>query len=74
MLPPANIEPMPVYIAASAASQIVTNDHDSHSEMWADEHGIEPSADAVDVAPGALRLVNTFLDKIGRASCRERVF
>lgn len=62
--PPANIDPMPVYIAASAASQIVTNDHDSHSERWADEHGIEPSADAVEIAPGALRLVNTFLDNL----------
>lgn len=64
MSPPANIEPMPVYIAASAASQIVTNDHDSHSELWADEHGIEPSADTVEVSPGALRLVNTFLDNL----------
>lgn len=64
MSPPANIDPMPVYIAASAASQIVTNDHDSHSERWADEHGIEPSADAVEVTPEALRLVNTFLDNL----------
>jgi len=62
--PPTVIEPEPVYIAASAASQIVTNDHDSHSEAWFDEHGIEPSGETAMVNPGALRLVNNFLDQL----------
>lgn len=62
--PPTIIEPEPVYIAASAASQIVTNDHDSHSEAWFDEHGIEPSGETAMVTPGALRLVNNFLDQL----------
>ncbi len=64
MSPPPNIEPMPVYIAASAASQIITSDHDSRCESWADEHGIEPSPEAAYATPGALRLVNTFLDQL----------
>lgn len=62
--PPASTNPEPLYIAASAASQIVTNDHDSHSEMWFDQHGIEPSGETALVAPGALKLVNKFLDQI----------
>lgn len=62
--PPINVQPMPVYIAASAASQIVTNDHDSHSESWFDQHGIEPSQEAATVSPQALRLVNNFLDQL----------
>jgi hypothetical protein len=62
--PPAATNPEPLYIAASAASQIVTNDHDSNSELWYDQHGIEPSGETALVAPGALKLVNKFLDQI----------
>ena len=62
--PPTSTSPEPIYIAASAASQIVTNDHDSQSDSWLDEHGIEPSGETALVAPGALKLVNNFLDQI----------
>lgn len=62
--PPTSVNPEPLYIAASAGSQIVTNDHDSHSEMWFDQHGIEPSGETALVASGALKLVNNFLDQI----------
>jgi hypothetical protein len=62
--PPTSISPDPAFIAASAASQIVTNDHDSQSEAWLDQHGIEPSGETALVAPLALRLVNRFLDQL----------
>ncbi|RDL39178.1 uncharacterized protein BP5553_03518 [Venustampulla echinocandica] len=62
--PPMSISPDPVFIAASAASQIVTNDHDSRSESWFDQHGIEPSGETALVAPAALKLVNRFLDQL----------
>ncbi len=62
--PPTSTNPEPIYIAASAASQIVTNDHDSQSDSWFDQHGIEPSGETALVAPGALKLVNNFLDQI----------
>jgi hypothetical protein len=62
--PPASTSPDPAFIAASAASQIVTNDHDSHSEAWFDQHGIEPSGETALVSPPALKLVNRFLDQL----------
>jgi hypothetical protein len=62
--PPTSINPEPIFIAASAASQIVTHDHDSQSDSWFDQHGIEPSGETALVAPGALKLVNNFLDQI----------
>jgi hypothetical protein len=62
--PPASVSPDPAFIAASAASQIVTNDHDSQSEAWLDQHGIEPSGETALVAPPALRLINRFLDQL----------
>jgi hypothetical protein len=58
------VSPEAAFIAASAASQIVTNDHDSHAEAWYDQHGIEPSGDAAAVSPAALQLVNNFLDQL----------
>jgi hypothetical protein len=62
--PPASISPEPQFIAASAASQIVTNDHDSQSDTWFDQHGIEPSGETALVAPAAMKLVNRFLDQL----------
>lgn len=62
--PPSMTNPEPIYIAASAASQIVTNDHDSRSDTWLDQHGIEPSGETALVASGALKLVNSFLDQL----------
>ncbi|KAK3898208.1 hypothetical protein C8A05DRAFT_19158 [Staphylotrichum tortipilum] len=64
MSPPLSVSPEPAFIAASAASQIVTNDHDSHAETWYDQHGIEPSGETAAVSPSALQLVNNFLDQL----------
>jgi hypothetical protein len=58
------VSPEAAFIAASAASQIVTNDHDSHAETWYDQHGIEPSGETAAVSPAALQLVNNFLDQL----------
>ncbi|KAL2175850.1 uncharacterized protein P884DRAFT_204839 [Thermothelomyces heterothallicus CBS 202.75] len=64
MTPPLAVSPEPAFIAASAASQIVTNDYDSHAEAWYDQHGIEPPGEAATVSPTALQLVNSFLDQL----------
>ncbi|KAL2257142.1 hypothetical protein VTK26DRAFT_601 [Humicola hyalothermophila] len=64
MSPPTGVSPEAAFIAASAASQIVTNDHDSHAETWYDQHGIEPSGEPAAVSPAALQLVNNFLDQL----------
>ncbi|KAK3989250.1 hypothetical protein QBC44DRAFT_241930 [Cladorrhinum sp. PSN332] len=64
MSPPLQVSPEPAFIAASAASQIVTNDYDNHTETWYDQHGIEPSGETTTVSPGALQLVNSFLDQL----------
>ena len=62
--PPLTVRPEAAFIAASAASQIVTNDHDSRAETWFDQYGIEPSGETALVAPPALKLVNRFLDQL----------
>ncbi|KAI0842660.1 hypothetical protein F5Y06DRAFT_132392 [Hypoxylon sp. FL0890] len=64
MSPPLSVTPEAVFIAASAASQIVTNDHDSHSETWYDQMGIEPSDETALVSQSALQLANNFVDQI----------
>lgn len=62
--PPTNISPEPCFIAASAACQIVTNDHDSHAQAWYDQNGLEPSDEAALVSTASLHLVNSFLDQL----------
>ncbi|KAB5535106.1 hypothetical protein GE09DRAFT_350096 [Coniochaeta sp. 2T2.1] len=64
MSPPLSVSPEAAFIAGSAASQIVTNDHDSHADTWYDQHGIESSGETALVSPSALRLVNSFLDQL----------
>jgi hypothetical protein len=64
MSPPLSVSPEAAFIAASAASQIVTNDHDSHADTWYDQHGIEPAGETALVSPAALQLVNNFLDQL----------
>ncbi|KAL2264894.1 hypothetical protein VTJ83DRAFT_7404 [Remersonia thermophila] len=64
MSPPLSVSPEPAFVAASAASQIVTNDHDSHAESWYDQHGLEPSSEPATVSSAALQLVNSFLDQL----------
>lgn len=62
--PAATVTPEPAFIAPSAASQIVTNNHDSKADIWFDQHGIEPSGETALVSPPAIKLVNKFLDQL----------
>lgn len=64
MSPPLSISPEAAFIAPSGASQIVTNDHDSHTDTWYDQHGFQPSGEAVLVSPAALSHLNNFLDHL----------
>lgn len=64
MSPPLSISPEAAFIAPSGASQIVTNDHDSHTDTWYDQHGFQPSGEAVLVSPAALSHLNQFLDHL----------
>jgi len=64
MSPPFSVTPEAAFIAASAASQIVTNDHDSYADTWYDQHGVEPAGETAMVSASALRLVNSFLDQL----------
>ncbi|KAG8419731.1 hypothetical protein J3458_004573 [Metarhizium acridum] len=64
VLPPVSISPQAAFIASSAASQIITNDHDSHADAWYDQNGIEPAAETATVSASALQLVNSFLDQL----------
>ncbi|KAI5857334.1 hypothetical protein GGS23DRAFT_388033 [Durotheca rogersii] len=64
MSPPLSVSPEAIFIAASAASQIVTNDHDSHSEAWYDQMGIAPAEETALVSPAALQLANNFVDQL----------
>ncbi|KAH7026281.1 uncharacterized protein B0I36DRAFT_365869 [Microdochium trichocladiopsis] len=64
MSAPLSVSPEAAFVAASAASQIVTNDHDAHSETWYDQVGIEPSGETALVSTGALQLANNFIDHI----------
>ncbi|KAI0861595.1 hypothetical protein F4860DRAFT_503218 [Xylaria cubensis] len=64
MSPPLSVSPEAAFIAASAASQIVTNDHDSYLGTWYDQVGIEPAAETALVSNGALHLANNFVDHL----------
>lgn len=64
MSPPLAVSPEAAFIAASAASQIVTNDHESHADTWYDQHGFQPSGESVVVSNAALRHLNNFLDHL----------
>ncbi|KAK2595139.1 hypothetical protein QQS21_007165 [Conoideocrella luteorostrata] len=64
VLPPLQVSPEACFIAHSAASQIITNDHDSHADAWYDQNGIEPATETAMVSSPALQLVNGFLDQL----------
>lgn len=61
--PPA-VEPEPAFIAASAASQIVTSDHQNREYDWFEEEGNNVDAEPALVSPASLALINTFLDNL----------
>ncbi|KAI9780893.1 MAG: hypothetical protein M1816_002639 [Peltula sp. TS41687] len=56
--------PEPAYIAASAASQIVTTDQDPFSLDLHDESEIPTNGEPALVAQASLKLVNCFLDQL----------
>ncbi|KAI9860476.1 MAG: hypothetical protein M1813_006135 [Trichoglossum hirsutum] len=61
--PPTFVNPEPAYIAASAASQIVTNDHEVNQADWL-EDAVEPSGGTALVSSESLKLINSFLDQL----------
>jgi hypothetical protein len=61
---PQSISPEAAFIASTAASQIVTNNHSGHENTWYDQNGVEPSGEAAVISPAALQLVNSFLDQL----------
>ncbi|PBP17375.1 hypothetical protein BUE80_DR011855, partial [Diplocarpon rosae] len=62
--PPVIVSPDPAFIAASSASQIVTNGLESRARTCFDQHAIEPSGEPAAIAPPALSLINQFLDYV----------
>ena len=62
--PPSNVVPRPAYIAASAASQIVTSDQQVRFGEWFSEQALQTRQEGVLVSPGSLSLVNAFLDHL----------
>ena len=62
--PPTASRPDPAYIAASAASQIITNDQDPQSFELAVDVDPSSSGEPALVMPAALALVNSFLDQL----------
>lgn len=61
---PPSVAPDPAYIAASAASQIVTSDHQSQIDDWFNENRNKVDAETAVVSPASLILVNAFLDQL----------
>lgn len=61
---PPSVAPDPVYIAASTASQIITDDHQSQIDDWFDERGGRADAETAVVSPASLVLINSFLDQL----------
>ena len=61
---PPSVAPDPAYIAAAAASQIITSDHQSQIDEWFDENGGKVDSETAVVSPASLTLVNSFLDQL----------
>ena len=61
---PPVVNPEPAYIAASAAAQIVTREHQTQGHEWFDERGGQSKNNTAFVSPAALNLVNAFLDQL----------
>ncbi|MCJ1282758.1 hypothetical protein MMC26_002083 [Xylographa opegraphella] len=58
------VNPEPAYIAASAASQIVTSEYQSQHQDWEEENTSPPLNEIALVSPGSLSLINAFLDRL----------
>ena len=62
--PPVSSKPDPAYIAAAAASQIITSAHESQLHDWFEEGISQPKIETALVSPASLSLVNAFLDQL----------
>lgn len=62
--PPASVKPDPEYIAAAAASQIITSAHESQVHDWFEEATSEVNVETALVSSASLSLVNSFLDQL----------
>ena len=58
------VHPEPAYIAASAASQIVTSEYQSQHQDWAEDNPSSLVNEIALVAPASLSLINAFLDRL----------
>ena len=61
---PPSANPEPAYIAASAASQIITTDYQNRTVDWFEDRPEKGDADSAVVSPASLSLVNAFLDQL----------
>lgn len=64
MTAPPSVSPEPAYIAASAASQIVTTDHQTQTENWFEDRLEKADFDIAIVSLASLILINAFLDQL----------
>ena len=64
MVSPPPVSPEPAFIAASAASQIVTSDQQSQMDAWFGEENGHTEANTAMVVPAALAHINSFLDQL----------
>lgn len=62
--PPVSTKPDPEYIAAAAASQIITSAHESQAHDWFEEATSEVNVETALVSSASLSLVNAFLDQL----------
>ena len=61
---PPSVNPDPAYIAASAASHIVTGDNQNQTEDWFEDKGNQFNPETAVVSSTSLALVNAFLDQL----------
>ena len=59
-----SISPEPAYIAASAASSIITSEYRIRSHGLINNGKVSTSDDTVTISPASLRLLNSFLDQL----------
>ena len=61
---PPSANPDPAYIAASAASQIITTDYQNRTVDWFEDRSEKGDSESAVVSPTSLSLVNAFLDQL----------
>ena len=61
---PPSANPEPAYIAASAASQIITTDYQNRTVDWFEDRPEKGDSESAVVSPASLSLVNAFLDQL----------